>query len=238
MRQRFRSILAAYIPVLMILLGPVSAIAQDVFHDNKDKVVRIEVTGKDVNGYYRTLSGSGFFIHREGFLLTTLHVVGTPENWRLENGRIDRQVKLFWTNTAGVPKEESRVVVVYYDPLVDLALLRIPQSDTPFVRIGDSQKVRENDSVVAIGYPQGASQPTPSPGSIQLSFDSVYGGFFRIVVPVHDGSSGGPLLNQDGVVIGIVNAGLKYAQGQGFAIPINLASGLIAKIIRPPRFDQ
>ena len=235
MTQRPRFLLIPYVCMLTILLPLASAIAQNVFLDNKGKVVRIEVTGKDVQDYTRTNLGSGFFIHKDGFLITALHVVGTPDDWANENGKIDRKIELAWLDPNGALTKETRVVVVYYDPVVDLALLRIPQV-TPAVHIGDSQTVKEGDRVSAIGYPGGAQQPSLSSGFIQLAFDSAYGGFFRADLSVREGSSGGPLFNESGMVVGVVNAGLKYAQGQGFAIPINLASALVAKIIRSPSF--
>lgn len=229
----------AYLLILTIVSSPSLVYGQNLFDTNKDKVVRIVVQGRDANGYDRPRSGSGFFIHPDGFLLTALHVVGTLNDWYREgNDRIDRKIELSWIDSNGITRQEKTVVVVYYDTVVDLALLRVGLSNVPFLRLGDSRLVKSLQKVIAIGYPRGEEKPKPTEGSISLPFDSAYGGFFTFAGNINVGNSGGPLLNEDGQVVGVVNAGLPYSPGVGFAIPINLASGLVQRIIRPPRFDQ
>lgn len=237
MTKYTRSISAIAI-LFIAFVNPIGSYAQSGAGAHKEKVVRIEVNGKDRQGFSQRRFGSGFFVHKEGFLLTNLHVVGTPDDWKVENGQLNRDIKLIWPNQTGALQEEKRVVVVYYDEVVDLVLLRIPRSDISAVRLGDSLTVKPEQHVTALGYPEGQEQLDTAPGIIKLSLDSVYQGFFRFAASIDRGYSGGPLFNDDGAVIGVVNAGLKYTPGTGFAIPINLSSSLLINIPRPPRFVE
>jgi serine protease Do len=165
----------------------------------------------------RRSSGSGFIIRKDGYLVTNAHVVGEAE-------RI--QVKL-----ADGRRFEGSLVGL--DERVDLALVKIAAKDLPVAKLGDSNKLRVGEFVVALGHPFGLEQTvsfgivsrkgapllTASPG-----FD-----FIQTDAAVNPGNSGGPLVNMAGEVIG-VNSMAARNGSIGFAIPVNLVKGLLPQL--------
>ncbi len=158
--------------------------------------------------------GSGFIVRSDGLILTNYHLV--------KNAR-KMYVKLL--NGTGY----QRITVVKTDPAKDLALIQVDGASLPAVKLGDSRHIEIGQRVVAIGNPLGLEN-TVSDGLISAlrpmtkTFD-----LFQISVPLSSGSSGGPLFNLEGEVIGITTASLKGGQNLNFAIPINYAKELLAK---------
>jgi S1-C subfamily serine protease len=117
------------------------------------------------------------------------------------------------------------------DPIFDLALLRIPLPSSgklPAAVLGDSDRVRVGDEVLAIGNPLGLDQ-TLTRGIVSAINRILPETPFSLLEPliqtdaaINPGNSGGPLLNRCGEVIGITTAMMTEAQNIGFAIPINL----------------
>jgi hypothetical protein len=125
--------------------------------------------------------------------------------------------------------------VIGYDQDHDLALLDIdPPKPVPVLRLGDSTAMAAGDPVIAIGNPLGVLDYTVSDGI--LSAVRVLSPTFtllQITAPISQGSSGGPLLNSYGEVVGIVNAFLGGGQNLNFAIPANYLK-LLAATAHPP----
>jgi serine protease Do len=163
--------------------------------------------------------GSGFIIDKEGYIVTNNHVV---------EGTVEIKVKLSDGN-------EYPAKVVGRDPKTDLALIKISTflRDLPVVPVGDSDKMRVGDLVLAIGNPFGLEQ-TVTQGIISATGRVIgsgpYDDFLQTDAPINPGNSGGPLLNLKGEVIGINAAIVGNGQGIGFAIPINMAKGLISQL--------
>ncbi|RLA84548.1 MAG: peptidase [Deltaproteobacteria bacterium] len=171
---------------------------------------------------FRTRSlGSGFIIDREGYILTNNHVIEGAEDIKvkLHNGKVF----------------DARVVG--RDPKSDIALLKIdPKGERlPVARLGDSDRIRVGDWVIAIGNPFGLEH-TVTVGVISAKGRVIgmgpYDDFLQTDASINPGNSGGPLFNLRGEVVGINTAIVAGGQGIGFAIPINMAKGLLPQLKR------
>jgi Do/DeqQ family serine protease len=176
--------------------------------------------------------GSGFIVDRAGIVLTNNHVVAGADEVivRLPDNR----------------KFSARVLGS--DPPTDVAVVRIdkPPPDLQTVSLGDSDRVRVGDYVLAIGNPLGLGQ-TVTMGIVSAKnryigeklgdIDPRYEDFIQTDAAINQGNSGGPLFNFRGEVIGInaaiINPGL--AMNVGFAIPINLARQVAEQIRKAGR---
>lgn len=158
--------------------------------------------------------GSGFIVSPDGLVLTTAHVVDNAE---------DVRVRL-------TDKREFKAEVLAVDPQSDVAVLQIDAHDLPFVKLGDSSKVRVGEPVLSIGSPD-SYQNTVTTGIVSaISRTLPDGGAFPFIqtnVAFNPDNSGGPLFNRAGEVIGIdvqiYTDGDRY-EGLTFAIPIEAAN--------------
>jgi serine protease Do len=157
--------------------------------------------------------GSGFIISEDGYILTNSHVVAAAD---------DITVKLN-------DKREYTAKLIGIDKRTDVAVIKIDASDLPFVSIGDPDKLRVGDWVLAIGSPFGF-ESTVTAGIVSAKGRSLpqenYVPFIQTDVAINPGNSGGPLFNLNGEVVGI-NAQI-YSRtggfmGLSFAIPIDVA---------------
>jgi len=182
--------------------------------------------GEQFKDYSRTIpqkgTGSGFIINQEGYILTNEHVVHKAEKIKvtLSDGR------------------EFDGKVIGSDTTSDMAIVKIKADHLPMVTLGDSDKLRVGEIVVAIGNPYGLQQ-TVTMGVVSAKGRSIptgieghiYRNFIQTDTAINPGNSGGPLLNIKGEVVGINTAIIPYAQGIGFAIPINIAKRNIDDLI-------
>jgi len=188
---------------------------------------------RTVNSYYGQQSvvgqaaGTGVIIDSKGIILTNKHVV--------PDGTSSVQVVM----SDGTTYEE--VIVLGRDPLNDIAILKV-QNPKDFVgaKLGDSDKIRTGQKVIAIGNALGQFQNTVTSGIISGVGRPVEAGdqhsgvtesltnLFQTDAAINSGNSGGPLLNYNGEVIGINTAIAEDAQNIGFAIPINDTKGAIS----------
>ncbi|MGH7390154.1 MAG: S1C family serine protease [Candidatus Rokuibacteriota bacterium] len=168
-----------------------------------------------------TGAGSGVIVAPDGYVLTNSHVVHGAS--RLEA-----------TLTSGRTLD---AVLVGEDPSTDLALVRLSGADLPTAELGRSAGLRVGQLVVAIGNPLGF-QSTVSAGVVSAlgrSFRSRPGRLIENViqtdVALNPGSSGGPLVDSSGRVVGINTAIIAMAQGLSFAIPIDTATWVIGELL-------
>ena len=178
---------------------------------------------------YETGIGTGFIISEDGFIVTNQHVI---------NDAASITVKLS-NRKDSVP---ARLVGQDYE--LDLAVLKIDGGNYPTLPMGDSNRMRVGDWVVAIGQPFGLDH-TVTAGVISAKGrpitigDRNYKNLIQTDAAINPGNSGGPLLNMQGQVIGINTAVSSQAQGIGFAIPINTVKDVLTtlkkgeKVIRP-----
>jgi hypothetical protein len=151
--------------------------------------------------------GSGFIVNPEGYVVTNFHVI---DNAKTINIKMIEKKQYF-----------NSIKVIKTDPVRDIALLKINSSETfPAVRLGDSDSIKIGEEVVAIGNPEGFEN-TIADGLVSGLRKHNGVKLIQTSVPVSHGSSGGPLLNKRGEVIGIVAAGLDKKGNINFAVPIN-----------------
>lgn len=171
---------------------------------------------EDVNGQPLSL-GSGFFV-LEDQLATNFHVV---------KGASRGYAKL-----VGQKSKYDIEGITAIDVARDLVLLKVRSVRVPPLRLGDSSTVEIGETVFAVGNPQGL-EGTFSQGIISSLRGAGESRLLQITAPISPGSSGGPVLNAKGEVIGVSVATFKGGQNLNFAIPSIYLKGLIGKSAAP-----
>ena len=154
--------------------------------------------------------GTGFVIAESGWIVTNLHVIaGSPEV------------------TVTLPDETKLPVVevINASPEHDLVVLRIEARGLPVLQLGDSEVVRPGDPVVAIGHPLGLDH-TVSNGLVSAVREADDLVVLQISAPIAPGSSGGPLFNERGEVIGVATAILRGGQNLNLGLPVRYVKDL------------
>ncbi|MCC6128578.1 MAG: Do family serine endopeptidase [Acidobacteria bacterium] len=178
---------------------------------------------EDEDSEHRELSGgTGFIIEADGFVLTNHHVVEGAEKVEVTVGE----------------RDVYKARIVGRDPATDLALLKIDGAKPfPTVKMGDANRMRPGDWVVAIGDPL-QFEKTVTVGVVsgkgrQAGLSRATQNFENLIqtdAAINFGNSGGPLVNIYGEVIGINTAISRFAQNIGFAVPINVAQQLLPQL--------
>lgn len=219
MPELFRSfslgLTAACICACAPKLPPKPPTLPDLVAKRSPGVVRIEVP----EGY-----GSGFVIDRAGLVVTGYHVI---------EGQAP--IEVVFTEDQRAPV----VQVVAWDELHDLALLKIAGPTPVAVPLGDSTRVRAGESVFTISSPFGTLDHTVTDGLVSSvrGVDDLQ--LFQISAPISTGSSGGPLFNQAGEVVGVTTLIVSGGQNVNFAVPAAYLKNLIAQAnvgITPAQF--
>ncbi len=172
-------------------------------------------------------SGSGFFVSKDGMLLTNKHVVSDTEaeyTVILNDGR------------------KLTAKVLARDPVYDIAILKVDGDNFNFIPLGDSQNIKVGQTAIAIGNTLGEFQNTVSEGIISGLNRSVVASdvgtgqseqldmLIQTDAAISPGNSGGPLLNLSGQVVGLNTAVAQGGENVGFALPINFAKKGIADV--------
>ncbi len=173
-----------------------------------------------------TVSGSGFIISPDGYVVTNAHVIENAQSVHvnLEDGRT------------------FQTAIIGSDSYADIAVLKIGAEELPYIELGDSSKLLIGELAIAIGNPTGNLSGTVTSGIIsaldrELSQTPI--ALIQTDAALNPGNSGGALLNAYGEVIGINQLKILYSgtstdqiQGISFAIPVNAAKPIIESIIR------
>jgi len=162
--------------------------------------------------------GSGFIINKNGYILTNAHVVKDSDD-----------IKITLSN-----EKEYKAKIIGTDDKTDIALLKINAwGDLHAVYLGDSDKLKVGEWVIAIGNPFGLEH-TVTAGIVSAKGRVIgagpYDNFIQTDASINPGNSGGPLFNIRGEVIGINTAIIPGGQGIGFAIPISMAKNIISDL--------
>lgn len=183
----------------------------------------------------QTVSGSGFFINDQGYILTNNHVVeGTKE------------VSIILSDGT-----EQKATIVGTDQYSDIAVLKTDGTVPAVASLGNSDVLDPGESVIAIGSPLGNFKNTVTVGVVSATGRSIDTGngyqiedLIQTDAAINNGNSGGPLVNLAGEVIGIntlvvrnTNSG-NVAEGLGFAIPVNTAQAIAQQIIQKGYFSR
>ena len=193
----------------------------------------VMISGQSINPYklqdrVSRVIGSGFIFDSKGLILTNSHVA-------------------FGRQALYVSMDDGTVLpakLIGADPIFDIAVIEIPKPEhgtLPTAVLGDSDKIRVGEAVIAIGNPLGLDQ-TVTRGIVSglnrilpetpLSLSEP---LIQTDAPINPGNSGGPLLNRCGEVIGINSAIIPNAQNIGFAIPSNLLKSVTSALLKDGR---
>ncbi len=164
--------------------------------------------------------GSGIIISSDGYILTNNHVVGDATKIRV----------------TFVGEKEYEAEIIGTDPPTDVALIKIPAENLPFIQIGESDRLRVGDQVMAIGNPFGVGQ-TVTLGIVSALGRNIglmdYSDLIQTDASINPGNSGGALVNMQGELVGMNAAMMSRSggsQGIGFAIPTSMAMQIVASL--------
>jgi len=189
---------------------------------SRPAIVQIRVSGPE-NNQTQGSRGSGFFIDPEGYILTAQHVID--------------KAKEIEVRTADGQRLAARLVVA--DNQLDLALLKIQiDREPPVLSLGDSERIQVGDLAVVFSYPFGR-ESSMSLGIISRAGrtypDSAGFDYIQTDAGAYPGVSGGPLLNSQGHVVGMITMASERGN-LGFATPINLIKKILPRLVRGEKF--
>jgi len=189
--------------IMKILLPTVSfANADRIFKDNNKAVVVViayDKEGKPIS------QGSGFIVKENGAIVTNYHVINNATDIKVKAG--DNFLEFMG--------------LLHTDKENDVVILKVKGKSLPAVKIGDMTKMSVGDKVYVISSPQGLEN-TISDGILSgIREITSQRKVLQITAPISKGSSGGPVFNKDGQVIGIATFLIKDAQNLNFAMPVN-----------------
>lgn len=175
-----------------------------------ESVVVVTFQGRDGR---RQGLGTGFVISEDGLIATNMHVIGEarPISVEFKDGRKFDVTEIHAT-------EKS----------MDLAVIRIPVTELKPLELGDSETLKAGQSVVAIGNPQGLRHSVVS--GVASSIREVDGRpMIQVAMPIERGNSGGPLLDRQGRVHGVITLKSQVTENLGFAVVVNALKPLLEK---------
>jgi serine protease Do len=171
--------------------------------------------------------GSGIIFDSNGGILTNHHIVE-------DASRVE---------VVTVEGKKFKGEVLGSDAMSDIAVVRVDGGDLPKVKLGDSDNLVVGQIAIAIGNPYGFLLPGPTATVGVVSAlrrhihieDHMYEDLIQTDAAINPGNSGGPLVDSTGSVIGVNTANIPFAQGIGFAIPINTARRIAKEILQNGR---
>src|SRR6202167_2321836 len=189
-----------------------------ISREAKGSIVSIVMSDKDG---HPIAQGSGFLVTKNGRVVTNYHVIknGASAVIKLPDGA-------FFAIDG----------VLAFDKGHDVAVIKAHGGNFQTVPLGDSDRLQVGEEVVAIGSPL-SLESTVSNGIVSAirTVEDEGGKFLQITVPISPGSSGGPLFNMSGKVVGITTSHIKGGENLNFAIPINDVKPLLRSAFSKPR---
>ncbi len=157
--------------------------------------------------------GSGFILSSDGLIATNFHVIGEGRAIRVQlaDGR-----------------QFEATAIEASDRLLDLAILRIDAKDLPALELGDSDGLKQGQSVLALGNPQGLKNSVVA-GLVSGVRQMEGRPMIQLAIPIEPGNSGGPLVDMQGRVQGMLTMKSLVTPNLGFALTVNMLKPLLAK---------
>jgi serine protease Do len=181
------------------------------------------------------VSGTGFFITEQGYIITNNHVVEGA-----------REVSIILSDGT-----EQRATIVGTDIFSDIAVLKTDGKVPAVAKLGNSDVLQPGESVIAIGSPLGNFKNTVTVGVVSATGRAIETGngfqvedLIQTDAAINQGNSGGPLVNLAGEVIGVNTLVVRntgngaVAEGLGFAVPVNTAQAVAGQIIEKGYFAR
>jgi len=197
--------------LIVIIFSPIIAFADadKIFKENNKAVVVIVTFNKEGKPISQ---GSGFIMREDGAIVTNFHVISNAVDIEIKVGDKILKVEGF----------------IHIDKENDLVILKLNGEKLPVVKLGDIEKTNVGERVYVISSPQGLEN-TISDGILNSIREiDPKRKILQITAPVSEGSSGGPVFNKNGEVIGIATSLIKEAQNINFAMPVNLIKDKIS----------
>jgi regulator of sirC expression with transglutaminase-like and TPR domain len=189
---------------------PAQKSVEDIAEEVKPSVVKVMQEGREgLDGL-----GTGFVVSEDGLIATNLHVIG--EARRLEIEMSD-----------GTKHEVTEITAT--DSHWDLALLRVAAKDLKPLPLANSDSIKQGQSVVAMGNPEGLAFSIVD--GVVSEYPDVVNEvpMIRLAIPIERGNSGGPLLDRQARVLGLLTMKSAVTDNLGFAMPVNELKRLIAE---------
>jgi len=191
-----------------------------------DKGIRVE---RGI-GYPDRVMGSGFFIDPDGYLITNYHVIESEVDPHYEG------YSRLYVRMSGTPEEKIPAKVIGWDRIFDLALIKVEAKPEFVFHFAGDVVVEPGEKIFTIGSPvdpylentisSGIVSATGRRRLLQL------GDVVQIDAPVNPGNSGGPMLDEQGRLAGVVFAGFQPFQGLNFAIPVHWLNKMLPRLYR------
>jgi serine protease Do len=212
---RIHSLMRTFLSLFFLLASPALAAAPNksveaIAAEVKPSVVKVMQVGRDgVDGL-----GAGFVVREDGLIATNLHVIGEARRLEVEMANGDKH---------------EVVEVTATDAHWDLALLRVAKKGLKPLPLADSESIRQGQPIVAMGNPEGLAFSVVD--GVVSEYPDVVNDItmIRLAVPIEKGNSGGPLLDRQGQVLGILTLKSARTENLGFAMPVNELKRLIEK---------
>ncbi len=205
-----KTIIASFFLFLFLMSSICWGDADAIYKENSPSVVvivAIDREGKSVN------QGSGFIVREDGAVVTNYHVVSTATEIIAKIGEKIRNVE----------------GVLYVDPENDVAIIKLEGKEYRKVKMGDPGKLRVGEKVYVIGSPQGLEN-TISEGILSgIREIDPERKILQMTAAISPGSSGGPVFNTRGEVVGIATLILAETQNLNFAMPVNIVTAGLTK---------
>lgn len=183
----------------------------EIAEATRPSLVKITQAGRE--GEYGV--GSGFVVSEDGLIVTNRHVIGEARRLKVEgsDGRVHEVVEVF-----------------AHDAKLDLAVLRVATKGLKPLQLADSERARQGEPIVAMGNPEGLAYSVVD-GVISEAKRDVDGqSMIQVAVPIERGNSGGPLLDREGRVLGVLTLKSARTENLGFAMP----SAAVQKLLDRP----
>lgn len=199
---------------------------KDVANKTMESVVEIKTESVSTNNVFQQAiqsgAGSGVILSKDGYIVTNNHVISGAN--------------IISVTTKDGKSHEAKLIGT--DPTTDLAIIKVEANNLTPAVLGESSKLAVGDTAIAIGNPLGELGGTVTSGIIsaldrEVTIDNQSMHLLQTNAAINPGNSGGGLFNDQGQLIGIVNAKSSGSniEGLGFAIPIDRAKEVISDLI-------